>query len=228
MDLICILVFRHNESNGAHHLQLHELHVLGVHASTDDGLFLAFSSVWMMLNYFRQVNSQWPIQIMSDATFKFCDQDIGLIGMGIMTPGGKLQPLIYAYSPTESADAYKSVWKSLEKSLLYFAKKFIRCADVECATCNKIDEVLQHKICVESMPKLREEGRLAVDFATSDHSMAHKKFAQEDLGLGALYCISHLRGIYPDHRVFSCIHTCVLWQLSRVEQQLVPGLQLRC
>ena len=69
---------------------------------------------------------------MSDNTFKFCDQDIGLIGMGSMTPGGKFQSLIFAYVPSESADAYKGVWKSLEKSLLSFAKHFKRCANAQC------------------------------------------------------------------------------------------------
>ncbi len=48
----------------------------------DDCLFCAFTSVWMMLNIFRVLNSEWPIQIMADATFKYCDRDISMIGMG--------------------------------------------------------------------------------------------------------------------------------------------------
>ena len=89
--------------------------MVGFHGS-DDGIFAAFTNVWMLLNYLRQINSSWPLQIMADATFKFCNKDIALIGMGCMTPGGRLEPLIYAYAPSESSEAYRSAWCSYEKS----------------------------------------------------------------------------------------------------------------
>ncbi len=58
---------------------------------------------------------------MADATFKFWDQDISMIGIGEMTPGGKLQKLIFNYVPTEYADAYSNVWNSFEKTAISFA-----------------------------------------------------------------------------------------------------------
>ncbi len=69
-----------------------------------------------------------------------------MIGMGVMTPGGKLQPLIFSYVPTESADAYSNVGNSFEKTANSFASKFERCGKEHCEVCNKISAVLQGKV----------------------------------------------------------------------------------
>ena len=81
---------------------------------------------------------------MADATFKVCDRDIGLAGIGIMQPGGKFHPLIFAIVPTESAETYAVTWNAFEKCLVSFAKKFRPCSVHGCAICATILQVLQH------------------------------------------------------------------------------------
>ena len=38
---------------------------------------MAFTNVWMLLNYFRVLNSGWPMQLMGDGTFNFAEIDGG-------------------------------------------------------------------------------------------------------------------------------------------------------
>ena len=105
-------------------------------------MFISFTNVWMILNYFRKIQSEWSMQIVADATFRVCDRDIGLVGIGIVLPGGKFQPLNYSLVPTESAKSYSLAWASYEKSAIYFATKFRHCEDRACSTCSSIDTVL--------------------------------------------------------------------------------------
>jgi hypothetical protein len=51
----------------------------------------------MILNYFRNIQSEWPLQIVADATFQVCDRDIGIVGIGIANPGGKFLALNYSF-----------------------------------------------------------------------------------------------------------------------------------
>ena len=115
--------------------------------------------------------------------------------MGVMTPGGKLQPLVYGYVPTESSEAYDSVWKSFEMSPISFASKFRRCSLESCQKCDCIHEVLNHENARKMLPTFKTEKRLATDFASSDN-LAYKKFSKEAIGLPAMQCISHLTGMY--------------------------------
>ena len=132
----CIRFLSHISTNGEKHIKTHEMFMIGFQGDAQNGFFAAFTNVWLLLNYIRVINSEWPLQIMGDGTFKFCDQDIGLLGMGVMTPGGKLQPLVYSYVPTESSEAYESVWKSFERTLISFASKFRRCQLESCSKCD--------------------------------------------------------------------------------------------
>ncbi len=145
----CICFLRHIETKGEEHIEIHEMYMIGFQADADNGLFAAFTNVWMLLNYFRVINSEWPLQIMGDGTFRFCHQDMCLLGMGVMTPGGKLQPLVYSYVPTESSEAYESVWKSFERTLISFSSKFRRCQLESCSKCDCIHEVLTHEIATK-------------------------------------------------------------------------------
>ncbi len=87
--------------DGDKHIELHDPIAVGFCAdSKDASLSMAFTNVWMMLNYFRVLNSGWPMQLMGDGTFNFADRDIAMLCMGVMTPGGKLRPLIFSYVPT--------------------------------------------------------------------------------------------------------------------------------
>ena len=162
-------------------------------------MFISFTNVWMILNYFRKIESEWPMQIVADATFRFCDRDIGLVGIGIVLPGGKFQPLNYSLVPTESAQSYSLAWASYEKSAIYFARKFRHCEDRTCTTCADIDNVL-HAARVRELLRsdaVQQENRLPVDCTISDNNKAWQHVATHDMGLLALKCITHLTGCIP-------------------------------
>ena len=150
----------------------------------------------MILNYFRKIQSKWSMQIVADATFRVCDRDIGLVGIGIVLPGGKFQPLNYSLVPTESAKSYSLAWASYEKSAIYFAKKFRHCEDRACSTCSSIDTVL-HAPRVRDLLRsdaIQKEKRLPVDYTISDNNKAWQHVAMHDMGLQALKCVTHLTG----------------------------------
>ena len=63
---ICFL--RHLDTKGEEHIEIHEMFMIGFQADAHNGLFAAFTNVWMLLNYFRVINSEWPLQIMGDGS----------------------------------------------------------------------------------------------------------------------------------------------------------------
>jgi len=108
------------------------MHIISFQAKQDEGtLFVCFTNVWMLLNYFRVINTDWPVQLMGDATFNFCESDIGLAGFGVMQAGGRLAPLVYSLVPTESAKAYALMWNSFSKTAISLVRKFSCCEKVQ-------------------------------------------------------------------------------------------------
>jgi len=60
------------------HIELHDVAVVGFCADGDEAsLAMALFNVWMLLNYFRALNSGWPMQLMGDGTFNFAEIDGG-------------------------------------------------------------------------------------------------------------------------------------------------------
>ena len=60
------------------HIELHDVAVVGFCADGDEAsLAMAPFNVWMLLNYFRALNSGWPMQLMGDGTFNFAEIDGG-------------------------------------------------------------------------------------------------------------------------------------------------------
>ena len=63
-----------SHNSGEQHLTLHDIHVIGSQAKQNRGtFFVAFTNVWMLLNYFRALNTVWSVQLIRDATFNFFD-----------------------------------------------------------------------------------------------------------------------------------------------------------
>ncbi len=130
---------------------------------------------------------------MGDGTFNFCNRPIALHGLGTMRPGGKLQPLLFSFAPTESAGAYKFAWTNFEKSAISLASKFRTCARFSsggCELCSNISVVLTHDNTREILASdnVKVKKRFAVDVATSDNSMAFKKFAIKVMGIPQMKC----------------------------------------
>jgi len=227
MKLTTFLYSRHN--TGEQHIQLHDMAVVGFSAQVDEAsMWMSFTNVWMLLNYFRALNSAWPIQVMGDGTFNFSDRVIALLGLGVMTPGGKLHPLIFSYVPTESAEGYKFAWTTFERTAISFCSKFMACEEPSCAICSAILTVLKDENTVEvsGTPAFSRQKRLMVDRATSDNSAAFTKFAVESMGISPMKCAAHLTGVSLYSRfLFSprCALLTVRVQLFRNRKNFTRG-----
>ena len=102
------------------------MYVVGWKTSAEDAaMSMSVTNVWMLMNYFRVINTEWTVQIMGDATFNFCDAPIALMEIGVMQAGGKLAPLIYSLAPTKSAEAYTLMWDGFAKSAVSFVRKYV-------------------------------------------------------------------------------------------------------
>ena len=69
--VVVYFLFRsHITTRREQHLSLHDMYLVGFQGD-DECLFCAFTNVWMMLHFFRVLNSEWPIHLMANATLKF-------------------------------------------------------------------------------------------------------------------------------------------------------------
>ncbi len=152
------------------------MEVVGFSAQVDEAsMWMSFNNVWMLLNYYRALNSVWPIQVMGDGNFNVSDRKIALLGLGVMTPGGKLHLLILVMCLQKVLRATNS--PTFERTAISFCSKFVACDEPYCAICSAILTVLKDKNTLEvsRTPAFFHHKRLAADRATSDNSAAFKK-----------------------------------------------------
>ncbi len=57
------------------------------HVSGSAGVYVTVSSMWMLLNLGRALNSGWEIQLQSDAPFNVCTEAVGELGFGVNSLG---------------------------------------------------------------------------------------------------------------------------------------------
>ena len=113
---------RHNNATEAeHHLFLHKPFVIRYsidveHQAVDNvaGIYIAVSSVWMLLNVCRALNSGWPLQIQADATYGICAEAVGLLGFGVISLDVYNHLVGMAIIPeSESTKLYAETWTAI-------------------------------------------------------------------------------------------------------------------
>ncbi len=135
---------RHNNaSEPEHHLFLHKPFVIRYsidadHQAVDNvaGIYIAVSSVWMLLNVCRALNSGWPLQIQADATYGICAEAVGLLGFGVNSLGAHIHLVGMAIIPeSESTKLYTETWTAIREALHSLLTNFVFCPIHGCQCC---------------------------------------------------------------------------------------------
>ena len=97
----CVTIFfsRHNDEGDSFHLDLHEPFVTAYSVEEDSGVFIAFSTLSMLFNPLKVVNSGWQLQVQADATFRVCVEEVGLLGFGVNSLGAKSHLTVVSLIP---------------------------------------------------------------------------------------------------------------------------------
>ena len=80
MDLT-MFIKRHNDQNDDFHLDMHQVVCIG--AQWSGGVtFSSNSTLQLLFNLARALQSGWPMQVQTDGSFDFCDSKLGVIVFG--------------------------------------------------------------------------------------------------------------------------------------------------
>ena len=196
---------RHNNSSEPeHHLFLHKPFVFRYsidvdHQAVDNvaGIFIAVSSVWMLLNVCRALNSGWPLQIQADATYGICAEAVGLLGFGVNSLGAHIHLVGMAIIPeSESTKLYTETWTAIREALHSLLTNFVFCPIHGCQCCEAVRAAKEHDYTREMLDseEFSRDKFIPVAHAGSDNSSAFRLFSRNELNLKADQCFSHLTG----------------------------------
>jgi len=192
---VTVFFFIHNDEGDSFHLDLHEPFVTAYSVEEDSGVFIAFSTLSMLFNPLKVVNSGWQLQVQADATFRVCVEEVGLLGFGVNSLGAKFHLTVVSMIPQsiENKKAYLETWKSVNSSLNLLLRTHIRCPLKGCEACDFL-HVIKTQESVEDL--FHEDGfKLPVHVASSDNNQAFHNFATQYLGVVPTKCCSHLSGV---------------------------------
>ena len=162
------------------HLDLHEPFVTAYSVEEDSGVFIAFSTLSMLFNPLKVVNSRWQLQVQADATFRVCVEEVGLLGFGVNSLGAKFHLTVVSMIPQsiENKKAYLETWKSVNSSLNLLLRTHIRCPLKGCEACDFLHVIKTQ----ESVEDLFHEDRfkLPVHVASSDNKQAFHIFRYDE------------------------------------------------
>ena len=101
---------------------------------SDAGIFIVMSSIWMLLNIGRALNTGWPLQIQGDAAFKVCAAALGVLGIGVDSLGASNHWLALALIPEEreSAEMYKQTWIAISNAFHLLVTRYKKCHRAAC------------------------------------------------------------------------------------------------
>jgi hypothetical protein len=108
-------------------------------------IHINFSSVWLLLNAVRAIETRWVVQLNGDATFGFCRADIDMIALGFCSFRGANHPVCFSYIPRQSdgEKLYTVTYYGMQKAVLSLIKANTD-KDCEFSTCLKLLIGRQH------------------------------------------------------------------------------------
>jgi hypothetical protein len=200
------LMQRHNEAkDDDHHLRLHQPFVIAYGIDSDvqslsgsPGIFMAVSSLWMLLNIGRALNSGWEMQLQVDATFKVCTEAVGVLGFGVNSLGAHMNLVCTALIPDnrESEEMMKETWNAIRRAFHLLLTRYKRCPIHDCMPCMAFQAVHDGAAVQELLgdDDFTTRKKIPVGKAGSDNSAAFQNFARNVLEIPASQCFSHLTG----------------------------------
>jgi hypothetical protein len=169
--------------------------------STDFSMF--FSNIFMLTTVLRILESGWALNFAVDLFHRFCTADVKMIGYGMITLGGKHNPVIFGTIPDKHGESklmYQSAWQVLCHTLRRFVREWRPCADAACQQCKETQASMEGRRAKSWLrkPEFLRHGLLPVRAFISDNSLGLLKMVKEDVDfIDVLFiiCAAHLNGI---------------------------------
>jgi hypothetical protein len=165
-------------------------------SGAEETLFAAFSSIWQLLGFGRQINSGWPIVLHCDASFNFCRSEVSLVTIGYSTLGCHYRNVVASINGggRETRQSYEVTYNAM-LSAFHIVCAMPTCDDVECKTCCLLEytrtEPLMETHLKSDQAKVKELPVLAV---TADSGKGVAAFAREVVGVPRFKCYNHITG----------------------------------
>ena len=210
------LIKRHNDNTDTFHLNYYTMFLASsmfYDDSTDFSMF--FTNIFMLTTVFRIHESGWPLNFAVDLFHRFCTADVKMIGYGMLTLGGRHNPVLFGTIPDkhgESKRMYQSAWKVLCVTLRRFVRDWKPCSNASCEQCKETQSSMTGRR-VKSWIRnegFQADGLIPVRAFISDNSIGLLKMIKEDVDfIGVLFiiCAAHLNGALS---FFMCIPFIVL------------------
>ena len=197
------LLAQHNDEQSGFHFDLFQPFVIGRNLDPDaDIVYLSFSSIWHLSNFFRTIGTGWLFQVNGDATYKVCRRGVALYSLGVNSVPHINNPVCWAIIPEiESKEVIQGTWRAVQTAAFMMIKQTKLCADPNCMTCRTIHELLVN-VEVEDFLKT-DNGRASlfkVHSTLSDRSLGWCAFSHEEFGIPPNTCVNHTTGIPAANR----------------------------
>jgi hypothetical protein len=197
------LIKKHNDSSDSFHLSYDSMFVASsmfADDSTDFSMF--FTNIFMLTTVFRILESGWPLNFAVDLFHRFCTADVKMIAYGMLTLGGRHNPVLFGTIPDkhgESKRMYQSAWQVLCHTLRRFVRDWRPCSNAACEQCNETQCSLNGRRAKSWIRKdvFQVNGQIPVRAMISDNSIGLLKMIKEDvdfMGVMFIICAAHLNG----------------------------------
>ncbi len=127
------LIEEHNRPGGKH-LQLHEPVCLGYQFHRNV-VFSAFTSVYLLGNTLRAINSGWPLHLGFDSTGGLSSTKFDTIGVTTNSLRNRANPVAWSFVSQESAVAYECPYESIEGGAFLLLDRVKLCCQHKVAMC---------------------------------------------------------------------------------------------
>ena len=162
----------------------------------NNGVFISLSSLSMLMNPLKAVNSGWQVQIQADVTFRVCMEDVALLGFGVNSLGAQFNLCVLSIIPNsiENERVYSETWESVNRALNLLLRNYKRCPLKDCVACDILTGV-RDMGNVQELLSARGEFYIPVALAGSDNHPGFANFVHNNLPHATLLqCFSHLTG----------------------------------
>jgi hypothetical protein len=188
---------RHNEPTDSFCMPLFSAFVIGSDIKAErQVIHINFSSVWLLLNAVRAIETGWVVQLNGDATFGFCRADIDMIALGFCSFGGANNPVCFSYIPrqSEGEKLYTVTYFGMQKAVMSLLKANTE-KDCEFTSCLQLLLCRPHVQHYLDSDEVRAN-KLLIDQAQCDQLAGWACFSREVLGRDPNVCCNHLTGMH--------------------------------
>ena len=190
------LLAKHNDPRTKQDVKYDDVICLG--SQFNNGvLYLCLSTVSMLMNVFRSINSGWPVTWMGDGTFNLCDHKLCVLTGTVNELRNKNYWVSIAIVLEEESPGYTALCKDTIRGA-HALKDNRQCRRDGCELCYGMRDILAGRHMKKWMDSLLPGQSLSLPFkyTMSDNTGKFAKFVKYNLpDVGRNICRAHLTGI---------------------------------